>query len=233
MIYIETRGRFGRQARFHYGPLPVRNCLDPVRAIPLQLPGPDHRSNWLQYLFTPGVRDVVLGRDLPAWAAPYIRNRSRAATQLIGLDGGGFLLLHLVRGQSSDATQISPYLWRRDRSLDEVATHTCLNRNLEEARQSLVVRLGLPLRNEHDAVFEALTRSQRTTRGELRCWLRADAPEAQGRLDCVLMRLLLARRVTIDLSTKRYGDSTVIKLGAGGVGYVAPLLSPHASREAA
>jgi hypothetical protein len=236
MIYIEPRGAFGRQARYKDGPLPIRRCLDPVNAVPVQLRAAEHRSNWLQYLFAQGVQDVMLDRRLPAWAATYCSAKERPNTQVVRLSGGGYLVVALYRSKCSTAAvePVGPQIWRVARSLDAIAQPLDLNRNLEQARQQLTQRIGLPLTREHGDTVNALRLAGSTTRGGLRKWLQAATSEADARLDCVLMRLLLSGGIAIDLTTGRYGDETLIRYGARGVGYSPPLpLQGLSLREAA
>lgn len=219
----DPRGAFGRQARFRDGPLPVVRLSHPVSGAFLQLPSTTHKYNLLQYVFTPTVSHVIVGRQLnPELQALSPHKR----VQLVGIDGGAQCLLSVRRQPKKPlptATRLSQYLWLLERDAAEIDAQVVLNRNLGTLAQLLCSHGHEPLEVEAAVLRDELRGAGSAIFGGLCLFAALRLGMPQQHVKVVLARLLLGRQIGVDLASGPLSNGTVIHWGNGGVGYRAPL----------
>jgi len=223
---ISTKGAFGRPARYRYGPMPVVRTAHPASLEFLQLPSTEHKHNLLQYFVCPTVRSVKVDQQLPTWLPAFVPKRAAPFTQVVEFLDGSMLIVRLRRAwddQPSVVSQLKPRIWYTERTTLDVALPATLNRNLELLCQAHITHYSVVLHEECAALTQALQAVASTTVGDLKSYARVRLGLAPEIVVVVLARLLLARKLSLQLASTALRDATVVRWGETGVGYTPPM----------
>lgn len=237
MFQPSTVGHFGRQNRFKHGPFIVVRTSHPGNGDFLQLPSLAAGRNLRQYLYSAGVRRALADHQVPAWVSRYVPGGRSHAAQLIEMDDGRQMICTTRKRVESQRDgrleQLHGHLWRVERSWDHVDTEATLNRALEALSQAVRGTFTDRFIRETALTTAALQRSGSCTVGELATFLEVNSPVAEGVLDTIVSRLMLAGRLGADLRNAGWCSETRLHWNRPGSGYVPPLPSAVNEEEAA
>lgn len=225
-MFVETIGAFGRKARLRHGPMAVIRAANPASLAFVQLASTEHKHNVLQYSVTPGVRSVKADQQLPTWLSAFVPKKVLPFTQVIEFARGDLLIVRLRRDwqeREPVVSQLRPKIWYVERSTLDVALPAILNRNLDRLGQAHITHHTLPLRNECDALVDALQSVKSTTLGDLKAYASARVGLSADLVTALVARFLFIGQLSIQLASHPLRDSTPITWGASGVGYMPPV----------
>ncbi len=228
-----TKGAFGRQARYRHGPLPVIATAHPASMEYMQLASDAHKHNLLQYAFAPGVQAVLADRQLPPWVSAYLPRHAAHRAQVVELGGGARLIAHLHRAKHADddervnVQQLHRHLWLIERTSQHVERTPLLNRNLELVGQTLKSHHDQDLSSYTAAIVQALRSGQRATVRQLTAYLQLRSGrrgvEEEAMTRAAVCSLLLAHRLSINLAEAEFGDASRLVWGGIGTGQLPPM----------
>jgi len=237
MFQPETVYRAGRQNRFKHGPFLVVRATHPGTGDFLQLPSLAADRNLRQYLYSTRVRLVWADHQLPSWVARYLPGRTAHTAQLVEVDDGGQMICmvrkRVAAGCDGRVEQLHKHLWRVERSWAHVDAESTLNTALELLGQAVKGTFSDQFKEETAVVIAALQRCRICTAGELATYLSVHHPVHEGVRETIVSRLMLAGRLGADLRRVGWGEDTVLHWNRPGCGYVPPLPSFVADKEAA
>ena len=225
-MQIDTKGGYGRQARYSDVTAPVLRLAHPLTFETVQVPSKVHKLNMLQYAVAPGVRSVKVGRFLPTWISAFVLKRATPTTQVIELNDGTQLIVRVGQAWDQDepvATRLRPKIWYLERSTLHVSLPAVLNRNLDLLTQAHTTHHAVDLRRETGELSDALQRVPSTTVGDLKSYARLRLSLPPNLVDVILVRLLLDRKLSVHLVSAPYRDATAVCWGSSGVGYLPPM----------
>lgn len=237
MFQPSTAGHFGRQTRFKHGPFVVVRTSHPESGAFLQLPSLAAGRNLRQYLYSAGVRRALADHQVPTWVSRFVPGAKSHAAQLIEMDNGQQVICttrkRVEPGRDGRLEQIHSHLWRVERSWEHVDAEATLNRALEALSQAAKGTLTDRFTHETALATTALQRCGSCTAGELATFLQVHSPVAEGVVDTIISRLMLAGRLGADLRGTGWCSETRLHWNRPGSGYVPPLPSAVYEKEAA